>query len=72
MGILQEIEIWSYYQMVCAQVKICPGKCDVQILKDFKMQTDLPNPGYHKTRPCDSLYKRKEKIKKINKWEPVE
>ena len=28
LGIVQEIEIWSYYQMVYAQTKIHPEECD--------------------------------------------
>ena len=28
LGIVQEIEIWLYYQMVNAQTRICPGEWD--------------------------------------------
>ena len=30
LGIVQEIEIWPYEQMVSAQPRICPGERDVQ------------------------------------------
>ena len=39
-GIVQEIEIWPYYQMINAQPKICPGEWDAQILWDFQIQID--------------------------------
>ena len=29
-GFVQEIEIWPYYQMVCAQIRICPRKWGIK------------------------------------------
>ena len=26
LGIVQEIEVWPYEQMACAQTRICPGE----------------------------------------------
>ena len=39
---VQEIEIWSYEQMVYAQTRIPPGECDTRKQKTKKKQKQGP------------------------------
>ena len=43
LGIVQEIEIWPYDQMVYAQPNICPGEWDTQTLLGFWHTNGLLN-----------------------------
>ena len=54
MGIVQEIKIWPYEQVVYAQPGICPGEWDVQNYLDFEIQRD----PLISTRPSDSQQKK--------------
>ena len=52
-GIVQEIEIWPYYQMEYAQTRIHPGEWDAQNSLGFWDTNKSPNPD-QVTRPSDS------------------
>ena len=54
---MQEIDIWPYYQMVCAQTKIHPGEWDAQNSQGFCDTNRSSNP-VPKMRPSDSHPKR--------------
>ena len=58
-GIVQEIEIWQWYQMLFAQTRRRRIKFSVIL----RFPTDKPNPD-EKTRPIDNLPKKKKKKKK--------
>ena len=45
LGIVQEIEIWPYYQMLYTQTRICPGKWDTHNSLEFCDTINSPNPG---------------------------
>ena len=53
LGIVQEIEIWLYYEMVYALTKICSGEWDTQNSLGFW------DTNGRKTRPSDNNEKRK-------------
>ena len=57
LGIVQEIELWPYEQMVYAQPKICPGEWDPQTLLGFWDTNWSPNFG-QTTRPYNNQQKR--------------
>ena len=57
--IMQEIEIWPYYQMVHAQTRIHPGEWDTKkILWDFGIETHHLNLA-RRLKPSDNYEKRK-------------
>ena len=53
LGIVQEIEIWPYEQMVHAQRIIHPGEWNVQNSLGFWNTNESPNPN-QKTRLSDN------------------
>ena len=57
-GIVQEIEIWLYEQMVYAQPSICPGEYDAQIPMGFWDKNGSSNPR-QTTRPNQQKSKQK-------------
>ena len=57
MGIVQEVKIWPYEQMVYAQPRICPGEWDAQTSQGFWDINGSPNLG-PTTRPSDCQQKQ--------------
>ena len=51
LGIVQEIQIWPYEQMVYAQTRICPGERDAQTHLGLWDRSESPNLG-QTTIPC--------------------
>ena len=64
--IVQEIEIWPYYQMVHAQIRILQAREIHKILWDFEIQTDKQIPA---TRPNLVITKKKKKKEKKKRKE---
>ena len=60
MGIVQEIEIWPYEQIVYAQLRICPGEWDAQNSPGFWDTNGSLNLG-QTAIPRDSPQKKKKK-----------
>ena len=58
LGIVQEIKIWPYEQVVYAQPRTSPGEWDVQISLWFWVTNRSPNLS-QTTRPSDSQQKKK-------------
>ena len=44
-GIMQEVEVWPYEQMVYAQPRICPREWDAQTPLGFRDTNESPNLG---------------------------
>ena len=55
-GIVQEVEVWPYKQMVYAQKRICPGEWDTQTPLGFWHTNRSPNLG-QTTRPYNNQQK---------------
>ena len=53
LGIVQEIEIWPYEQMVYAQPRMCPGEWDTQSPQEFWDRNGSPNFG-QTIGPCNN------------------
>ena len=63
LGIVQEIEIWPYEQVVYAQPRICSGEWDTQTSLGFWDTSRSPNLS-QMTRPTDNKKKKKKKKKR--------
>ena len=57
LGIVLEIEVWTYEQMVYAQPRICLGEWDAQTPMIFCDTNESPNLG-QTTRPYNNQQKR--------------
>ena len=53
LGIVQEIEIWLYENMLYSQPRICPGGWDTQTPLGFWDRNESPNLS-QMTRPSDN------------------
>ena len=53
LGIMQEIEVWPYYQIIWAETRINHGEGDVQNSLGFQDTNRSPNPNL-KTKPSES------------------
>ena len=70
LGIVQEIEIWPYEQMIYAQTSICPREWDTQTPLGFWDTNRSPNLD-QKTRPYDNQQKKKKKKKEKREREKL-
>ena len=61
LGIVQEIEIWTYEQMVYAEPRICPWEWDAQTLLGFQNTKGSANIG-KTTKSYNNQKKKKKKI----------
>ena len=62
LGIVQEIEIWPYEQVVYASTRIRPREWDTQTSLEFWDSNGSPNLG-QTIRPRDSQYKKTKRNK---------
>ena len=62
LGIVQEIDVWPYYQIVHVQTRICPGEWDSLRFWD----TNRSSYPSHKTRPYDNKKQTQKRQKREN------
>ena len=63
LGIMQEVKVWPYEQMVCAQPRICAREWDAQTPLGFR-ETNRPPNLCQTTRFYNNQQKKKKRKKK--------
>ena len=58
LGIAHEIKIWPYWQVLYAQIRICPRNETQNILWDSEIQKDYQIPT--RRQDIELIYKKKE------------